>query len=108
MCPSSQKLMASVQAALLFAVIASPQVFALMQQLLGGLFRVTTTGGVPTNAGLVLHAAVYGGIVYLLMLHKKKQQRVYGGNQSYSQGYGTGYGYGSGAYGYNGGYGGSY
>lgn len=97
MCPSKKnwKLMASVQSALIFAVIASPQLFALMQQLLGGLFRITSTAGVPTTAGLVLHAVVYGLIVYALMHYKKKRcaSKVYNNNASYTTG--TGYGYGT-------------
>lgn len=97
MCPSKKnwKLMASVQSALIFAVIASPQLFALMQDLLGGLIRITSGSGVPTTAGLLLHAAVYGLIVYVLMHYKKKRcaAKMYGGNTSYTTG--TGYGHGT-------------
>ena len=73
MCPSHQgmKLRASLMAAALFAVVASPQLFGVVQNLLGGLVRVTS-GGVPTLPGLLLHAAVYGLIVYLLM-HRKQR-----------------------------------
>lgn len=97
------KVMASVQSALIFAIIASPQLFGVMQGLLGSLFRITTAAGVPTTLGLLLHAVVYGLIVYGLMAYKKKRcgQRVsgdgssvvYGGNSRYPGT--TGYGYGS-------------
>ncbi len=61
------KLRASLISAALFAVIASPQLFAFMQSLLGGLFRVASPSGAPTLAGLALHALVYGLIVYIFM-----------------------------------------
>lgn len=69
-CPSSKqhiKVKISLMAAVLFAIVASPQLFSIMQSLLGGLVRVATTGGSPTFFGLVLHAAVYGGLTYALM-----------------------------------------
>lgn len=75
MCPSSHgniKVRASLISAVLFAIVASPQLFALMQGLLGGLVRVTSASGVPTLAGLVLHSVVFGLIVYAFM-HKKKR-----------------------------------
>jgi len=63
-------------AALLFAVIASPQLFGIMQGLLGSLFRVAAPGGVPTLAGLALHAVVYGLVVYFIMHAKKRCGRA--------------------------------
>ncbi len=76
MCPSSHgnvKVRASLMSAVLFAIVASPQLFAIMQGLLGGLFRVASPSGLPTLAGLILHAVVYGLIVYGLMYTKKKR-----------------------------------
>ena len=64
------KVKASVMAALLFVVIASPEVFGLVQKLVGGLVRVTSNG-VPTAFGLLLHGLVYGLLSYLLMGLKK-------------------------------------
>jgi hypothetical protein len=64
------KVRASIMAALVFIVIASPEMFGLVQSLLGGIVRVTS-GGVPTAIGLVLHGIVYGLISYGLM-HLKK------------------------------------
>lgn len=68
------KVKASLMAALLFIVIASPELFGIMQSLLGSLVRVATPSGVPTAFGLVLHAAVYGLITYGLMHRKSKDQ----------------------------------
>ncbi len=63
---SSLKLKASIMAALLFVVIASPEVFGIVQKLVGGIVRVTSNG-VPTAFGLLLHGLVYGTLSYLLM-----------------------------------------
>lgn len=73
-CPShgGYKLQASIMAGALFAVVGSPQLYGLMQSLLGGLFRVADAGGAPTLAGLLLHAVVYGLLVYAIMLFKRR------------------------------------
>jgi hypothetical protein len=75
-CPESSKtkIKASIMAALLFIIIASPELFGIMQSLLGGIVRVTS-GGVPTAFGLVLHAVVYGLITFGLMHYKKRYDR---------------------------------
>lgn len=72
---NSTKVKASVMSALLFIVIASPELFGLMQSLLGGLARVATPGGVPTAFGLLLHGAVFGLVVYAMMQRKKASNR---------------------------------
>lgn len=64
------KAMASVHAAILFAIVASPATYGLTQSLFGGLFKVAS-GGAPTIAGLLLHAVVYGLLAYAIMwLHR--------------------------------------
>lgn len=76
LCPkrvSNPQVRASLMAAVLFFIVASPQLFSLMQQLLGGLVRIAAPGGSPTTAGLVVHAAVYGFAVYALM--KRDERR---------------------------------
>lgn len=65
------KIKSSLMAALLFIVIASPELFGVMQNLLGNISRVATPAGVPTAFGLVLHAAVFGLITYAMMGFKK-------------------------------------
>jgi hypothetical protein len=73
----SRKAQASVVAALLFFVISSPFTYRVVDSLIGGLvtavlpafadvFKVAQAG-CPTTYGLVLHAAVFGVITYLLM-----------------------------------------
>lgn len=63
------KIKASIMAALLFIVLASPEVFGFMQKALGSVVKITS-GGVPTAAGLVLHGLVYGLVTYGLMYKK--------------------------------------
>lgn len=64
------KAMASIHAAILFAIVASPATYGLTQRLFGGLFKVASNG-TPTVAGLLLHALVYGLLAYAIMwLHR--------------------------------------
>ena len=73
MCPKTNvKVRASIMAGLLFAIVASPQLFQVMQSILGGLVTIASSSGVPTFLGLVLHSAVYAIIVYFLMYYKKE------------------------------------
>ena len=66
----------SIQAALVFLVIASPFMYNLVQSILGRLVTVAK-GGCPTMAGLLLHTVVYGLIVYgLMLLAPKKEEPV--------------------------------
>ena len=73
----SRKAQASVVAALLFFVVASPLTYRLVDSLVGGVvtavvpalapvFKVAQAG-CPTNYGLVLHAVVFGAITYAMM-----------------------------------------
>ena len=64
---------ASIMAALLFAIVSSPQLYSFMQALLGGIFRVATQSGAPTFAGLLLHSVVFGLITFALMKYKKRR-----------------------------------
>lgn len=57
----------SLHAALLFLIVSSPFVYRLVQGLVGAVFTVAAPSGCPTLAGLVLHAAVFGALVYFLM-----------------------------------------
>ena len=52
------RILYSVQSALLFFIIASPQVYAIT----GAIFKTKGT------SALVLHSAVFGLLVYILML----------------------------------------
>jgi hypothetical protein len=64
------KAMASIHAAILFAIIASPATYGLTQGLFGGLFKVASNG-TPTVAGLLLHALVFGLVTYAIMWLKR-------------------------------------
>ena len=61
------KLKYSVYTGLLFLVVSSPQLYMLVQQLLGGLFTVSSPNGCPTSAGLLLHTLVFIVLLYGLM-----------------------------------------
>lgn len=73
----SRKVQASLVAALLFFVISSPFTYKLVDNIVGGIvtsiipqaasFFKIAEAGCPTNYGLMVHAAVYGLITYLLM-----------------------------------------
>lgn len=65
-CLSKQKKMvASIKAVILFLIFASPMTFKVVQGILGKW--VASTYGVPTTAGLVLHAVLFGLVTYALM-----------------------------------------
>lgn len=59
----------TLQAGLLFIVLASPHTFQLVQHLLGRFLRISH-GGVPTAAGLLLHAAVFA-VMYKLIRRRR-------------------------------------
>lgn len=64
----TQKQSATLQAVLLFFLIANPMTYRLTNSLLGGLTgRLADAGGCPTSKGLLVHSAVFGVIVYALM-----------------------------------------
>ena len=66
------KVMASIQAALLFLVVANPATYRLVQMIFGGLFKVANaTTGCPSTMGLILHALVFGLLSYGLMMLKR-------------------------------------
>jgi hypothetical protein len=66
------KVMASLQAALLFLIVANPVTYRLVQTIFGGLFKVANaTTGCPSAAGLLLHAVVFGLLSYGLMMLKR-------------------------------------
>lgn len=65
----TQKQSATLQAVLLFFIISNPMTYRLTNSLLGGLIgRLADPSGCPTGTGLLVHSAVFGLIVYGLML----------------------------------------
>jgi len=66
------KVMASIQAALLFLIVANPTTYRLVQMIFGGLFKVANSAtGCPSAMGLILHAVVFGLLSYGLMMLKR-------------------------------------
>jgi hypothetical protein len=65
----SQKHSATLQAVFLFFLISNPFTYRLTNSLLSGLIgRLSDPSGCPTSLGIVVHSAVFGAIVYALML----------------------------------------
>jgi hypothetical protein len=65
----TQKHSATFQAVLLFFLISNPFTYRLTNSLLGGLVgRLADPSGCPTGTGILIHSAVFGVIVYGLML----------------------------------------
>jgi hypothetical protein len=79
-CPDHKKglkVRASLMSALLFILVSSPQTYKLVQRLLGGIVTVASPAGLPTTAGLLIHALVFAAGVLLLMKLKKKRSYRY-------------------------------
>jgi len=70
----------SVQLALLFLIVSSPVLYSFVQSLLGRFFTVAKNG-CPSTYGLLLHAVVFGLVVYgLMFLGKKVESFADGGD----------------------------
>lgn len=64
----NRKQSATLQAILVFYIIANPMTFRLVDSLLGGVVgRIANAGGCPTALGLIVHSLVFGAVVYSLM-----------------------------------------
>ena len=64
---NNKKVTASIMAAALFFVIASPVMYGIVNGVLGSIVRIVGSNGAPTIAGLILHSIVYGLLSYALM-----------------------------------------
>lgn len=62
-----KKMWISMMSAVLFYIIANPQTFLLVEQLLGRFVSVSNGVGCPTPAGLLVHAFVFFLITWALM-----------------------------------------
>jgi hypothetical protein len=59
---------ATLQAVLLFFIVSHPMVYKFTDTLLGGVVGSTADiSGRPTTVGLLIHSAVFGGIIWSLM-----------------------------------------
>jgi hypothetical protein len=54
----------SLTAVLLFVVLASPVMFTLVQSILWSVVTVASPQGLPTVAGLLIHALVFGAATH--------------------------------------------
>lgn len=64
----SQKVSATLQAVLVFYIIANPITYRLTNSVLGGVVgRLADVSGCPTALGLIIHSLVFGAVVYSLM-----------------------------------------
>jgi len=60
----SAKLNATIQAVLVFFIVAHPLTFRFTDRWIGG---ITSPSGCPTEIGLLVHSLVFGAIVFWLM-----------------------------------------
>jgi len=63
---AEKKLLISFLSALVFLIVAHPQTFKIMRNLVGTW--VSNKDGCPTKSGLLLHALVFMIVTYLMML----------------------------------------
>lgn len=63
----AEKLQASAISAALFAVLALPATFGLVDKVFGGKNFIISKAGRPTIPGVLVHAVVFLLIVFLLM-----------------------------------------
>jgi hypothetical protein len=61
------KLKYSLYSALAFFLISSPQVYSLVQAILGSVVKIADPTGCPTSFGLILHTLIFLGLLYLMM-----------------------------------------
>lgn len=75
-CPclsNEKKMYISIQTALLAFILFNPMTFQAVRGLIGGW--VATTDGLPKTLGLLLHTALFGLILYVLMKPSKNQRQ---------------------------------
>lgn len=65
----------AVMLAVLFAVVANPATYKLTSQVLGSW--IASGAGCPTQNGVVLHAAVFVGLVFAIMMFKRSRSSSY-------------------------------
>jgi hypothetical protein len=68
MVSQSVKLSATIQSIIVFIIVSLPFTYRLTDGLLGGIVgRLADSSGCPTTIGLVIHAVVFGLVIYALM-----------------------------------------
>ena len=59
------KIRATIQSVIIFIIVSLPFTYKLTNRLLGG--KLADASGCPTTLGLIVHALVFGLIIYCLM-----------------------------------------
>jgi hypothetical protein len=68
MASTVDKISATIQSIIVFLIVSMPLTYKLTNSLLGGILgKLADDSGCPTNTGLLVHALVFGLIVYGLM-----------------------------------------
>ncbi len=68
MVSQSVKLSATIQSIIIFIIVSLPFTYKLTNRLLGEIVgRLADSSGCPTTMGLIIHAVVFGLIIYALM-----------------------------------------
>ena len=70
-----KKMIISAQTALIAFIIFNPIVFQAVRNLFGGM--IANGDGLPTAFGMILHAALFGLVIYLLMKPTKNFHQIY-------------------------------
>ena len=68
MVSTAVKINATILSVIIFIIVSLPLTYKVTNGLLGGILgRLADSSGCPTTIGLIIHAIVFGLIVYLLM-----------------------------------------
>lgn len=68
MASTAVKINATILSVIIFIIVSLPLTYKVTNGLLGGILgRLADSSGCPTTIGLIIHAIVFGLIVYLLM-----------------------------------------
>ncbi len=68
MASTALKISATIQSIIIFIIISLPFTYRLTNRLLGGIIgKLADASGCPTTLGLIVHALVFGLIIYVLM-----------------------------------------
>jgi hypothetical protein len=68
MASTALKISATIQSIIVFIIVSLPFTYKLTNRLLGGIVgKLADASGCPTILGLIIHAIVFGLIIYCLM-----------------------------------------
>ncbi len=64
-----KKISATIQSVIIFLIISAPFTYKITNSILGNIIgKLADSSGCPTTLGLIVHAIVFGLIVYSLMV----------------------------------------